>query len=114
MIKTEVNVLNLGEVTLGLIPGEIFPELVSGTGDSRDPQPLREIAAENGREELVVVGLANDEIGYIVTPGDYLLDEELPYLNEAEGDHYEETNSVGKNCAEALAKAFAEALQKTK
>ena len=110
MLETELTVLDLGEVTLALLPGEIFPELVSGTGSDDDPQPLAQIAAEHGVQHLIVVGLANDELGYIVPPSDYVVDEDLPYFWEADGDHYEETNSVGKNCAFALADAFEQAL----
>jgi len=58
-----------------------------------------------------VIGLANDEIGYIVPPSDFVLDGELPYVQEAEGDHYEETNSVGPNAAIDIADAFEKALK---
>ena len=108
-LQTELTLVRLGDLTLALLPGEIFPELVSGTGDPEDPEGLQQIAARYGMEDLLVVGLANDEIGYIVPPSDFVLDEELPYLQEAEGDHYEETNSLGPACAEDLAQAFEKA-----
>ncbi len=45
-----------------------------------------------------VIGLGQDELGYVVPSYDYKLDAVHPYLNEATpGDHYEETNSVGPN-----------------
>ncbi|MBQ9938660.1 MAG: neutral/alkaline non-lysosomal ceramidase N-terminal domain-containing protein [Oscillospiraceae bacterium] len=113
MIESELNVLRFGELSLALIPGEIFPELVSGTGKTEDPEALCSIARRHGAEELIVVGLANDELGYIVAPSDYLLDDELPYFNEAAGDHYEETNSVGKGCAVKIAEVFEKALAMT-
>lgn len=113
-LQTEMSALRLGDVTLALLPGEIFPELFCGTGNAADPRPLADIAAELGLEELVIVGLANDEIGYIVPPSDYLLDAQLPYFREAEGDHYEETNSVGAQCAADLADAFYRVLEKLK
>ena len=108
-LQTELTVIGIGDLTLALLPGEIFPELVSGTGDPADPEGLRQIAGRYGLEELMVIGLANDEIGYIVPPSDFSLDEELPYFREAEGDHYEETNSLGPVCAEDLAEAFEKA-----
>lgn len=108
-LQTELTLVRLGDLTLALLPGEIFPELVSGTGDPADPEGLQQIAARYGMEELMVIGLANDEIGYIVPPSDFSLDEELPYFQEAEGDHYEETNSLGPACAENLAQAFEKA-----
>lgn len=55
---------------------------------ARDPQATRRWA----------IGLMQDQIGYLVPDYDYKLDPQNPYLNEASpGDHYEETNSVGKN-----------------
>ena len=46
-----------------------------------------------------VIGLCNDELGYILAENDFLLNETLPYINKAtddmDRDHYEETNSTG-------------------
>lgn len=110
-LQTELTLLQLGDVTLALLPGEVFPELVSGTGEDEDPVALAELAAAAGIEDLVVIGLANDELGYILPPSAFVTDPELPYVREAEGDHYEETNSVGPEVAVDLAKAFAKALE---
>ncbi len=107
-LHTELSLLRLGNLTLALLPGEIFPELISGTGSAEDPQSLRDIAAEHGAQELLIVGLANDEIGYIIPPSAFLLDGEYPYVQGAPG-HYEETNSVGPRCALDLAEAFRQA-----
>lgn len=109
-LQSELTLLRVGEWMLALLPGEPFPELVSGTGKDQDPKGLAVIAAEYGVENMMVVGLANDEIGYIVPPSDFVLDSTLPYLQEAEGNHYEETNSVGSGCARDLAEAFEKAL----
>ena len=110
---------------LCLMPGEIFPELVWGGeyGDANpdgkqdpngatNPAPLAEIAAAHGYDQLLVVGLANDELGYIVSPSDFLLNEDAPYLldtNDYKGEnHYEETNSVGPQTAPIIADVFAQ------
>lgn len=111
-VRTQLHVIRLGDFAMALLPGEVFPELVSGTGKAGDPKPLADIARAYGLENWMPVGLANDEIGYIVPPSDYVLDGQLPFFRGAEGDHYEETNSVGRRCAEDLAKAFEKALQK--
>ena len=119
-VETELTVLMLDDLALALIPGEIFPELVLGGsyGDANplgeNPRPLQEIAGEYGVDEMLIVGLANDELGYIVPPSDFLLNEEHPYLQrtmDRKGeDHYEETNSVGPACASCVAQAFEAAL----
>ncbi|MBQ3078729.1 MAG: hypothetical protein IJC48_01845 [Clostridia bacterium] len=125
-VETELSVIMLGDVALALIPGEIFPELVQGLSESNktfksvnpdveDPRPLREIAKEYGISDLLITGLCNDEVGYIVTPSDFLVNEKLPYVERTvdfKGEnHYEETNSVGPECAGCIANAFRDALE---
>ena len=121
-VRTELTLMKLDGLTIALLPGEVFPELVSGEayGDANpegvNPRPLAEIAAANGLGQLLIVGLANDELGYIVPPSDFLLNETTPYLSRTMDkrgeDHYEETNSVGPACAACLADAFAEAAER--
>lgn len=110
-LETEIGLITIGDVTLALVPGEIFPELVSGDGlSAADPPSLRALAEMNGIERLIVVGLANDELGYILPESDFLLHADAPYLEEAvdeTGDgHYEETNSLGPQTARLLLEAF--------
>jgi hypothetical protein len=38
-------------------------------------------------------------LGYIIPEYNYVLSERVPYIEEAEGDHYEETNSLGPGTA---------------
>ncbi len=116
IVQSELGVLRLGKVTLALIPGEIFPELVSGRGlGEQDPEALSSIALRYNADKLLVVGLCNDELGYIVPPSAYMVNDEMPYfetVTDATGEnHYEETNSVGNMTAECIAKAFERALQ---
>ena len=120
-VSTELSVLRLDEMALVLLPGEIFPELVTGEayGDAgeteENPTPLVDLAAAYGIEEIIIVGLANDEIGYIVPPTDFLLNATNPYfertMDKKGEDHYEETNSVGPQCAVRIAEAFTSALR---
>ncbi len=102
-LTSELTLVRVGDVTLGLMPGEVFPELVLGEGG------FNELAAEYGTE-LVTVGLANDELGYVMPASDFAVHPEFPYILEAEGDHYEETNSVGIGVASALRGALETAL----
>lgn len=119
-VKSELSVLTLDDLAIALIPGEIFPELVSGEtyGDANpngvNPRPLAEIATKHGFDKLLIIGLANDELGYIVPPSDFMLNESLPYLDKTmdyKGEnHYEETNSIGPECAPVIAAAFENAV----
>ncbi len=119
LIESEVGVLKLGSVTFALIPGEIFPELVSGRGlKNGDPEPLCDIAKRHGTEKLLVLGLCNDELGYILPQSNFKLNEKLPYIETVKDpfgeDHYEETNSLGIRTAEIIADAFERALEALK
>ena len=115
ILQSELGVLSLGSVTIALIPGEIFPELVSGEGlDAGDPESFESIAKQHGAGKLLVLGLCNDELGYIVPPSAFKLNDELPYIEPVDDgsgeNHYEETNSVGLRTAEILAEALEELL----
>ena len=119
IVKSEIGLISLGGkdgILCGLIPGEMFPELVIGTGlKSSDPTALSKLAANAGYKNLITVNLANDELGYIVPPSDFIVHPTNPYFQRYEvngEDHYEETNSVGKLCAAKIAEAFASALSK--
>jgi hypothetical protein len=117
-LKTEMTYLEIDTLKMLLLPGEIFPELVyggylsaeesaEGKGPEVNPAPLTDII---GDKNLLVFGLANDEIGYIVTPNDFLLDPVTSYLDGGRDRlgrrHYEETNSLGPNTAYKIAEVF--------
>ncbi len=119
VLKSEMTYFEIGGVKMLLLPCEIFPELVfggylsseesaEGKGPEINPTPLTEIA---GEEELLIFGLANDELGYVLPPNDFLLDANMPYLEKAKDrlgrNHYEETNSLGPKTAPTIADAFA-------
>ena len=115
-VRSEMSLLRLGDLHIVLIPGEIFPELVYGgsygsaSSQNANPIPLIDILQQFGSEELLVIGLANDELGYIVPPSDFLVNPEKPYLDNIEDstgeNHYEETNSVGPAMAECISNTF--------
>ena len=66
--------------------------------DNPNPPDLSQAPSGPYIEDLVpnettwIVGLGNDEVGYILPEYDFILNETLPWFSEAEGDHYEETN----------------------
>jgi hypothetical protein len=118
-ITTEMGLIGLGPVRMLTVPGELLPELaVGGYDGSQMFTELEElISADNeyppdldsapmgpylkermGADYTWVIGLGNDELGYIIPEYDFVL-ADLPYLNEAPGQHYEETNSIGPHIA---------------
>ena len=120
-LKTEVSVLQIANITFILLPGEIFPELVYGgslinpESNKENPKTVLDIAKDYNIENLIVIGLCNDEIGYIVPPSDFLVNEEYPYvrnrLDQYGENHYEETNSVGEIAAYKIIKALEKAFK---
>ncbi len=118
-IETEVGYWQLGEVGLAAIPGEIYPELV--TGDFQDPADAGADFPDAPLEPTVVslmpterwglIGLAADEVGYIIPRRQW--DREPPYAYGRGKAQYGELNSCGPETAsillEALATAVAEA-----
>ncbi len=49
-----------------------------------------------------IVGLENDEIGYIIASNNFKLNDDSPYILEAEGHRNEVTGSLGPTTAERL------------
>ncbi len=110
--------LQVGPIGLITSPGELHPELWVGGFDGswswgwpmRDtglpnaanfdlapaPPYLRDLVLSNpGVEYPILAGLAQDYCGYIVPSYNYVLHPTSPYIEEAEGEHYEETYSLG-------------------
>jgi hypothetical protein len=110
--------LQVGPLALITSPGELHPELWVGGYDgswswgwpmlntalpnapnlAEAPAGpyLRDIVLANpGVEYPMLAGLAQDYIGYIVPAYNYVLHPSSPYIEEAEGEHYEETYSLG-------------------
>jgi hypothetical protein len=58
-----------------------------------------------------IIGLGNDEVGYIIPPYNFQLHESTPYLQDADGDHYEETNSLGPETAPLIEDAVTRLLE---
>lgn len=123
-VNTELSIIQIDKITIALIPGEIFPELVWGGAITNpdienpisNPDSLITIASKYNIDNLIIVGLANDEIGYIVPPSDFMVDSSYPYvvsIKDSKGEnHYEETMSVGETCAMKISKAFEKCLKK--
>lgn len=105
---TEVGYVRLGDLHLAAIPGELYPELVYGKcqepADAGADFP--EAPAEPSIVELMpgkkflFVGLANDELGYIIPKRQW--DEKSPFAYGKKEAQYGEGNSCGPNIAPIL------------
>ena len=117
LVQTEITMLDVGNIRMQSVPGELLPELaIGGYDDSAQPYTSLEtiigddnpnppdlsqspegpyIKERMGRSHNWIIGLANDELGYFVPAYNYKLSEASPYIEQAPGDHYEETNSLG-------------------
>jgi len=117
-IESEVALLDVGPARLLGLPGESFPELAIGGYDGRysfgrpivtpgNPNPPDLTKAPKGpywRDRIkapapMIVGLANDELGYFVPKYDFKVSPHKLMLPRLPGHHYEETNSVGPSAA---------------
>ena len=113
-VRTEVGYLRLGELEIATIPGEIYPELVlDKVQDPADPgadfpdAPIEPaIYKQLHGSYHMLIGLANDEIGYIIPKRQW--DEKPPYCYGRKKPQYGEINSLGPETAPVLCKAFKE------
>lgn len=119
-VETEISVLDVGPAQMITIPGELDPLLFTGiTGERAYTPPGLPVVDETGvnppdlsqpmdpsllslaradardADQVWILGLTNDFLGYMVPPFDFETDPSMTYLSEAPGHHYEETNSIG-------------------
>jgi hypothetical protein len=111
-VPTEIGWLRLGSLEIAAIPGEIYPELVlSKVQDPVDPgadfpdAPIEPgIYAQLKSPHRLLIGLANDELGYIIPKRQW--DEKPPFCYGRKRKQYGEENSVGPETAPILCRAF--------
>ena len=122
-IQTEMSLVELGPIQMLAVPGELLPELaVGGYDGSRINAPGVPIIEDGNvnppdlskapkgpyiKDRMTstyrwIIGLANDELGYIIPAYNFELAATNPWVEEAEGDHYEETNSLGPDMAKFI------------
>jgi hypothetical protein len=128
---------------MATVPGELFPEIAIGgylndpsrcwrrterkfaldgrgrerVGPANPGRPVEPVLRERMAGEFkFIVGLANDELGYIVPANDFVPPVLLPSLHLGtdrcgDDDHYEETVSAGSEMAPRVTKALIELMQ---
>jgi hypothetical protein len=119
-VRTELAYLRLGELDVACIPGEIYPELVldkvqdpADKGADFPDAPVEPAVYKQMRSpHRMLIGLANDEIGYIIPKRQW--DEKPPFCYGRKKAQYGEGNSLGPETAPILCKAFAELVKARK
>ena len=106
-LTTEIGYIEMGkDIRIAMVPGEFCTDLAYGgasltaegsiLGKDFEGKTLVDIFGE----DVIVFGLSNDAIGYIVPDNDYVM-----ALNH---EHYAETLSLGRETASTLMSAFEE------
>lgn len=111
-LRTEVAWLRLGELDVACVPGEIYPELVldkvqdppDAGADFPDAPIEPAVYKQLAGPYRMLIGLANDEIGYIIPKRQW--DERPPFCYGRKEAQYGEVNSVGPDTAPLLCAAF--------
>ena len=92
-VTSEVNLIRIGGLWLATVPGELLPKLGLA---------LKARLRESGASVAGIIGLANDELGYILPAEDF----KYPLNPFRPGNHYEETNSIGKEIGPKVIEAL--------
>jgi hypothetical protein len=111
-VRSEVGWLKLGDLEVAAIPGEIYPELIlDKVQDPPDPgadfsdAPIEPAIYKQMRSKhRMIVGLANDEIGYVIPKRQW--DEKAPFCYGRKKAQYGEINSLGPETAPLICQAF--------
>ncbi|MCS6866671.1 MAG: neutral/alkaline non-lysosomal ceramidase N-terminal domain-containing protein [Gemmata sp.] len=117
-VKTEVGYLKLGDLEVAAIPGEIYPENVLGqVQDPVDPgadfpdAPIEPaIYAQLKSPHRMLIGLANDELGYFIPKRQW--DVKEPFCYGLKKAQYGEINSVGPEAAPVICNTFKQLVEK--
>jgi hypothetical protein len=104
-LETEIAYLRLGEMHVACIPGELYPELVYGKlqepidsgADFPDAPVEPSVASLMPADRWLCIGLANDEIGYLIPKRQW--DEKPPFCYGRKEMQYGEINSCSAEAA---------------
>lgn len=104
-VTTEIGYMEIGEdVKIAFVPGEICTDLIYGgnaltaDGSVNEENYEGQTLCEIFGDDIIIFGLANDAIGYIVPENDYSM--ALAF------GHYQELLSLGKSEATVLFEAY--------
>ncbi len=116
-LKTETALIDLGPVRLAMIPGELYPEIALGRyQEPQDPgadfpgAPRETALRPLAGRPLFLIGLANDELGYLIPKSQW--DVEPPHTYGLDEPQYGESNSVGPEAASIVVESLARMLRR--
>ena len=117
-MKTEVGYIRLGDIHVAGIPGEAYPESIYGkfqepvepNADYPDAPLETPVVKALPGEKILVIGLANDEIGYIIPKRQW--DFVKPFAYGMSKYQYGEVNSVGPESAPVVYGSLVKAVEK--
>ena len=112
-LETEVAYLRLGALEVACLPGEVYPEMLRGAypavaapgvdyPDAALEKPIFDILKG---EKVLLLGLANDEIGYIIPKRQWDVKKPFAYGRVTE-PQYGEINSCGPEVARIISQAL--------
>lgn len=106
-VRTEVDAFRVGDIEILTVPGEMYPEIGNGGVEAPKGQdyaigpvevpPLR---SQMSGKLTMIIGLANDELGYIIPKSQW--DVKPPFSYGRQRPQYGEVNSTGPNVAPQL------------
>jgi hypothetical protein len=111
-LESEVAYVRAGDLHIAGIPGELYPELVYGqyqspvepNADFPDAATEPPVMASLPGKQVLIIGLANDEVGYIIPKRQW--DDVAPFAYGRTEQQYGEVNSVGPEVAPILMKGL--------
>jgi len=106
-VRSEVNAFRIGEIEVLTVPGELYPEIGNGGVEAPagqdfaiPPQEVPPLRSQMRGTLNMIIGLANDELGYIIPKSQW--DTRPPYAYGKEKPQYGEVNSFGPEVAPTL------------
>jgi hypothetical protein len=115
-MRSEIAAWTVDELSFLSVPGEIYPEIVQGGIEAPlgqdfplDPIEIPPLRALMPGRTKILLGLGNDEIGYIIPKSEW--DEAEPYLYGADESPYGEINSLGPETGPILHREIRQLLE---
>jgi hypothetical protein len=116
--KTELDVIRIGDLEILTVPGELYPEIAEGGIESPEgadypgsPVEVPPLRPQMQGKLNMIIGLANDEVGYIIPKTQW--DVKPPYAyGRTKSPQYGEENSPGPEVGPAIHHEALELLQR--